>query len=388
MLRRPAWTVAHYCTAVFGYTVALTGMLLLVPLWAKDLGATPAEVGLISSAHAAHQIFLRLPFGLLADRLGELGLLRAGLVLMGGALALLVASTTILMLVAGQVLSGFSRSLFWTAGDVYAGRLEGPAPGAIGYYRSAAAVAGIASPALIGAVVAWRGFASAAGMLAAIVGLTLFLSVGLPRFPRPRSEGQPVRGSAWELLRSPGMVTASLAALITASILAVSLTFLPAHFLERGLPLTMIGFVMSARALAQTITGAVVARSLATRWRPLFAAACLAAGLGFAGAFFVRSAPLALVVVAGAGICQGITHPLATYLASASVDEPRRGLGMGINGTFFSGGLIAGPAILGFLAEGLSLPVAFVVFGAALAALAITPSWHGGPAVARSASPS
>jgi len=388
MLRRPTWTVAHYCTTVFGYTVALTGALLLVPLWAKRLGATPAEVGLISSAHAAHQILLRLPFGLLTDRLGEVGLLRAGLLQMGGALVLLVFSTTILMLVASQVLSGFSRSLFWTAGDVYASRLEGMAPGAIGYYRSAASLAGIASPALIGAVVGRWGFPAAAGVLAGIIGLTVILSAALPGLPRGRrEESPPPAAPVWDLLRSPGMVTASLAALLTASVLAVSMTFFPVHFLERGLTLSIIGLAMSARALAQTITGAMVARSLAARWRPLFALACLAAGLGFGGAFFVRSAPLAFAVVAGAGICQGITHPLATYLASASVDDRRRGLGMGINGTFFSGGLMAGPVLFGLLAEGLSLPVAFVVFGGVLAGFAVAPSWFRGPALAGGVSP-
>ena len=187
----------------------------------------------------------------------------------------------------------------------------------------------------------------------------------------------------WDLIRSPGMVVASVAAALTAAVLAVSMTFFPVHFHERGLPLVLIGLVMSVRAGAQTVTSALVARVLAPMWRPLFVLACVAAGAAFVGAAFVRAAPLAFAVAAGAGICQGITHPLATYLTSVSTREEQLGLGMGINGTFFSGGLMGGPAAFGLLAQAGSMPGAFVVFGALVAGTGALPLWSRGVAAAR-----
>jgi MFS family permease len=362
-----------YCTVTLLYNAALTGTLLIVPLWAKHLGASPAELGLISAAHAAHQIVLRVPSGLLADRIGELTMLRVGLIHMSGAVVLLAAGGGMAMLFISQVLSGLSRSLFWTSADVYASRLEQRTPGAIGFYRSAGSLGAIVAPVLVAIIISRYAFPMAGGVLVAMIAATLATAAVLPPFPRAVASSRITgRTSVWTLLRAPGMPTASTAAVLTAAVLAVSTTFFPVHFLEQGIPLVIIGFVMSGRAVAQTITSALVARVLSARWRPLFALACLVAGVAFAGAVFARTVPAAVAVAAGAGICQGITHPLATYLTSIQTQE-QRGLAMGINGTFFTGGLMGGPAAFGLLAQVLSVPTAFAVFGLAVAGVAITP---------------
>ena len=53
------------------YGLSLNAMMLLIPLYAIDLGFRLSDQGIIIAAPAAFKVFARLPGGAISDRFGE-----------------------------------------------------------------------------------------------------------------------------------------------------------------------------------------------------------------------------------------------------------------------------------------------------------------------------
>ena len=77
-MRNSFTLVTLYIVAFVGFT-GFSFLFPVIPLYAAELGADVAEVGVIAAMNAYVAAFLLIPFGLLSDRLGRHRLLGGGL---------------------------------------------------------------------------------------------------------------------------------------------------------------------------------------------------------------------------------------------------------------------------------------------------------------------
>lgn len=99
--------VLTLATGVFAFS-AVTAARMQLSLFALDLGAQPAEVGILYAAQFAFPLLLSWPIGRWADRIGSRGLLMWGLVAGTVGMVLPWAYPNMIVLYAASLLSGLS----------------------------------------------------------------------------------------------------------------------------------------------------------------------------------------------------------------------------------------------------------------------------------------
>ena len=99
---------------------ALFGSLLLVPLFAEELGASPAEIGIIVAAYSAANLLASYMFGRLSDIHGRRVFLISGLVLSALACVLQYLAWDTVSLLVTRVALGFCAGIYPAALLAYA----------------------------------------------------------------------------------------------------------------------------------------------------------------------------------------------------------------------------------------------------------------------------
>ena len=164
--------------------------LPLVPLFARGLGASTVDVGMINAGFMLAAAALALPLGLMSDRLGRKRLILAGMgISCLTSLFLLVARTPLhvglIYLFSGVGLACFSPAMMSHVGDSSPPNFLGRA---YGWYTSALYLGMALGPGFGGAV-ATKGFGTAFAVSAAIIGAGVIVAgfrVGNPAPPAPR----------------------------------------------------------------------------------------------------------------------------------------------------------------------------------------------------------
>jgi MFS family permease len=104
---------------------ALFGSLLLVPLFAEELGASPAEIGILVAAYSMSNLLASYIFGRLADVHGRKIFLILGLVLSSITCAIQYFAHDTMMLLATRIMLGFCAGIFPAALMAYAYESKG-----------------------------------------------------------------------------------------------------------------------------------------------------------------------------------------------------------------------------------------------------------------------
>jgi MFS family permease len=99
---------------------AIFSSLLLIPLFAEELGASPSEIGIIVAAYASATFLSSYIFGRLADVHGRRLFLRLGLVLSAVACVIQIFANTTATLLLVRVMLGFCTGIYPAALLVYA----------------------------------------------------------------------------------------------------------------------------------------------------------------------------------------------------------------------------------------------------------------------------
>ncbi len=120
MLSRPFVALA---IAIFGATLGLGMVVPVLPLYARDLGATGAEIGLTYSTFAATQIVVSPFAGRLADRFGRRPFLIAGLLAYTAAALGWYITNSIEITLLLRALSGVGAGLLFSIAFAYVGEL-------------------------------------------------------------------------------------------------------------------------------------------------------------------------------------------------------------------------------------------------------------------------
>jgi MFS family permease len=376
--RYEGWLVRSLIVAVaFGTTVH--AVRPMASYRAIELGATAAQVGLITAAFATLSTVLAVPVGRLVDRVGE-----APLLITGG--VLLLGSSIWLLRIDGLVALGVSQALIGVAQLALALGLQSTLASAgnpadrdrrIGALTVFIAVGQILGPALAGWAATGRsaiaGFA--VGLAAAAVVLVFAVSL-LLRGPATHERGtqsvrpadRPLR-AVGRILRIPSIPRALLVSMTVLTSMDILIAYLPVYGEARGIAVSSVTMLLTVRAAAGIVSrmSVVALVEYFGRRRTLLYATLLPA-LAIPAVPLSASVAVLAMLMALTGFGQGLGGPLTLswIAAHTPVDIRATALGLRITGNRLSQMTL--PVAVGLLATTAGLGAVFVSTGLLLGA--------------------
>jgi len=332
--------------------------LPLVPLFARRLGASTVEVGMINAGFMLAATVLSLPLGLVSDRLGRKRLILAGMgISCLTSLFLLLARAPwhvgVIYLFAGVGLACFSPAMMSHVADCVTTRFLGRA---YGWYTSALYLGMALGPGLGGAVAIW-GFDLAFGISALVTGAGVLL--GALRVPSPppaaprAARESTLLADFREIVRSPAVLACWIATFFSTYAWGSLFAFFPLYARDQGISVAQTGLIFTVQAAANALfripLGHLQDRSGNRRSFILW-------GNAFFGLFIAltglarRELPLYLIF-AGVGGAMAATFTAIGAVLSESVAARVRGLAMGGYNTCIYGGFMVSAATLGIVIQ-------------------------------------
>ena len=354
--------------------VAQTMLALAVPLYALELGASVASIGVLVSLPFWLPTVLAIPIGRVVSRFGARQTMLVGAAGVTLAPWLTVAGGGLIGLVATQVLIGIAQVSMGISAQATVAEVgqRGSLERAFGWYTTTVSAGQLVGPLLAGVLLerlaAPNVFAVAGTIPLACVAAAWSLdSQAAPLDARRRS----LIGyrDQWLLLRhNAGVQMALLTTLTMLFAFASHAAFFPVYLQGLSVSPSLIGALMSIRAFASTLVRPVmpvIVRRLGSRSLAALActaAAALAFGLTGATSQLVALATLAALL----GLAVGVAQPLAMVALADHVGPGDRPAALGFRLTVNQAAQVAGPLALGVVAQLVGVEAMFVLGGLTL----------------------
>ena len=350
-----------------------------VPLWALELGAAPAEIGMAVAMRSLGPMLFAIHGGALMDRFGAKAvMLRMGAVCLLACLAYpLLPSVAALM--ALQALFGLAQGLSWVGAQTLIGQWTRGDPTMAGRLSAASLLGTFAGPILAGlawdAGGAWGGFGAMALWSGALVSAAAIL-------PRRRQTAPPgarrLRDiapdpadyrAAVALLAAPAMAALMIGSFARLGAIAVQGSFYPVYVASLGFDATFIGALLGVASLlgagAALLAGPLDRRAPPLATMTVFIAISVVA---IAATPLVSTAPALIVLALVFGASMGVSQAQVLAMLGKAAPPEKHGLAVGLRTTFNRAGSFVTPVALGGLAGALGLTAGFLVSGALLLA--------------------
>lgn len=371
--RWPSRTLAGLIALGVCNHVTLSGARVAVALDALDRGASPATVGVLVALFALLPVFLGVPVGRLADRIGVRRPMLWGSVGTAAGAMLPFAFPGLPALYAAAALIGGSFTLFQVPAQRATGELA-DAPDraasfsflALGYSLS-----GFAGPLVAGLAIDFLGFRPAFALLAALP-LLPAAALAAHRLALPRTHvagAPPTSGGMLELIRIPALRRLFVINAAFALGWDLHTIFVPIYGASLGLSAAAIGAILSAFAAATFVV------RLAMPWiaagtaeaRVLMVALAVAGGVFLAFPFVDSAWALAaLSFVLGLGLGSG--QPVVLSLLHEHAPAGRTGEVVGVRMSLIQSMAVAVPLVFGALGTSLGIVPVFWAVGGCLGA--------------------
>jgi MFS family permease len=377
---RARGTLATCGVAHFVHDGFSDSLYVLLPLWAEAFGLNHAQVGLLKTLYSSAMAAFQLPAGLLAERLGQRGLLVAGTILAGVAVTLFGVAGGFIGLLVFVSLSGsasgvqhpLSSSLVATA---YA---AGPRRAALGTYNFTGDLGKVAFPlavAAVAAVAGWREASFVIGGVGILAGVGVFFALrrfGAGAKPSATSaESVALEVAGWRIRDKRGF--GLLAAISTQDSLVRTgfLTFLPFLLIGKGAEVGTVGFAL-ALVFAGGATGKLLCGHLAERVGIIRTVVLteIMTGLGIL-CLLVLPLTAALILLPLVGLALNGTSSVLYGTVPEFVDSQRQSRAFGLFYTLAIGASAVSPLLSGILSDAAGLAVTLSVL--AVIALAVVP---------------
>lgn len=345
-------------------------MVPLIPLYAVSLGASPVQLGLLTSAFALANAAAQLGGGLLTDRLGPLRLIRSGLLLYGLANVLIATATSAAMLIAYRAFAGVGVGISFIATRLYLAQIADPARMALanGILSAAYSAGQVVGPAFGGIVTTMAGLRAPFLIVGGTSGVAYLPSLAL------RGEMRQARAPEPQVVSGVGLLLSGALVVLTAAqffVLAGFGGFITAYapFATQVLGWSMleVGVIFSVFGAGSVLLGPGISH-LADRMgrRRVAAASCIpAAVFGLAMVLaWPRWTIYGTAFVAGGGIT-AFTAAWFAMVREAS-PEARRGKIFGTTNALSQLGMIAGAMAASAVWQQVGLGPAILVPSAAM----------------------
>jgi MFS family permease len=363
-LRLCAAAILAYCS----YSICRTPIL---PLFARELGATPPLVGLVMGASTLTGVFLKFPSGAWSDVIGRRPLLLAGAAVFASLPFTYLLVPSVFALIAVRCVHGSATAIF---GPVASASISDAAPaGARGAWLSTyATVQGVGQaigPIAAGYLLALGGF-DAVFLAAGVIGLSApLLLLGW----RDRREPQPSH-SRWRQLRE-GASAVMHDRLILITSAAQASQFMLHGTLSAFLPLYAIELLQLRAADVGWLVGLQMVTTIAVRpWvgaasdrtgrRPLIAGGLVACAAGVLWLSAVSSLPQLVAAIFLYAVGAATTSASASAFITDITPPARYGAAHGVFGTIYDIGDASGPIAAGLLVALVGYPRMFQLMSA------------------------
>ena len=345
--------------------LVMTGQGILgpvLPLFAQRMGLSVAAVGVAVASFGLARLIFNVPIGILADARGRKLLLVGGPLVVSVGMIGSAMSASLAPLVVWRFVAGVGSAMYMTGALVYLADVSEPANRArlLGVNQGALLIGTAIGP-VIGGLLADRfGFEAPFYVVAAATAAASLYALFRLEETRPAKAAHPHRAGLgrahiWQrLLTSPPFVAVLLVNLVVFLTRGTTRnTLLPlAGADEFGMSLAEIGLLLSGMALINIVllAPATMAADRYGRSRvivpSLFGTAAGLTVLALAGDIGV--------FVAGAGVlalATSVAGPAPAAFAADVVGEESRGAALGLFRTAGDLGLLAGPPLLGLVAD-------------------------------------
>jgi MFS family permease len=359
-------------------TQASWGLVIpVLPLYARQFGATATDLGVIVSAFNVARLAINIPAGLLADRVNRRLLLIGAVAGVGLILWATSLAQSVLMLICQRFALGLAGGIAITVGqsllaDLTDAKGRGQAMATLQAFQLAGGALGPSVGGIVGGMFGVRWSYVVAGYIA----LTMagWSALRLPRTV-PGSEPHVSRAGGFLSLFADRSYVASCILGFTLFLVRFggqqTLVALIAYSWA-GLSATAFGVALSVMTALNLLTVGVVGRlSDRGRKRPLLLSLAMTAA-GYLAFAVARSPWVFLAVLALVGLANGVSGSVPAAYCADVVPAERRGSGIGVYRTFGDAGGLVGPVCLGAVIDhaGLSLASVLVAVTVALASIA------------------
>src|SRR5687768_14965359 len=183
-LRGPLGVLA---SMLFVSQLGIGVMLPIIPLYAISLGASPRELGLLTTAFSLANVAAQLAIGFILDRIDPRIPVRVGIATYAGANFLISTATSVPSLLAFRALAGLGGGANLVADRVYLSRIADPARLAYlnGLLGSAASSGALMGPAIGGLLAQVADLRAPFLVVAATSSIAFLASLRLPPASRP-----------------------------------------------------------------------------------------------------------------------------------------------------------------------------------------------------------
>lgn len=343
MLRRPADDAGQnfvaVCVSLTFCFVVYSMLLVAVPVYGLELGASPLMLGVILSSQYLLPFLLAIPLGGVVTRHGGRVTLVAGGLLMVAGLLLMQALPGYYGLIAGQLLIGLAHlQMVLSAQTIISSLATGSKlEGYFGWYSTWLSGGQVVGPLLAGGWIHWAGgvgnlFLVMAG-LALIAGITgLWLTGEAARGMTVSRKRSGFRAQA-SLMRTNIGVQTSIAITVAGMFaLGVYGSYLPVYLDSLEMTAMMIGILVSLRSGTSMMIRPFIPRIITLvggRKKSTLLAVCITAvGLGCIG--FTGSVFAIAILSVFVGLGGGLTQPLSMVVLAESVDPEQRSGALGM----------------------------------------------------------
>src|SRR5574341_167461 len=341
-------------------SIGQRGAKVAVSLYALELGAGAAAVGVLAALFAAFPLLLAVRAGRLSDRFGVRAPIVLGSAVMALGLAVPLAAPGIASLFLCSALMGLGHIFFHVSVHNLVGSLGDDAERTRNFstFALGSSIAAFLGPSTAGFAIEFAGFGPAFALLAIVAAtpaLVVLVSPGL--IPsRVAHEGEAQAKSAFDLLAIPALRRTLIMSGVTLTGIELFSFYLPIYGRSIGLSASVIGMVLSTYAVAGFIVRSFMHR-LAQRYTEVgvltgslfIAALAYLAVPGLADGFLLAGAAFAL------GLALGSAQPLTIILTYNHAPAGRSGEALGMR-------------IMANKVTQIAVPLAFGGFGAALGA--------------------
>jgi MFS family permease len=233
-------------------------MLPLIPLYARSLGASPLQLGLLTSGFAVANAVGQLSSGWLSDRVGARRFIRAGIATYAGANVLIASAANAVVLIAFRALAGLGAGIDFVATRLYLTQVSDPNRLALynGVLSAVYSTGQVAGPAF-GGLVAMAGGLRLPFLIVGLCSSIAFLCSLL--LPRPVTGATPataaVDDGARGLVSGPAAVLLLSQALLLAGYGAFVTTYAPLATTVLGWSTAEVGIVFSIFGAGSILLG-------------------------------------------------------------------------------------------------------------------------------------
>lgn len=333
----------------------------IVPELASFGDSTIAQ-GTIYSAYFLGAFLLVLPAGLIADRAGELPLVRGGLLLTVASGVLLTLTTSTLLIVVFRVIEGIGAGLFVPAAlSLINSRPDHETSS--GYFMAMLNIGLVAGLIASGWLVEMTGVGVSGIATFTLIGAipTLASMVMQPGGGQPRPAREPIRNTGRRLLRVIQEYFWLWISTIVLLGITGALTSLYPEFSD--LSPSLVGLVIAGMSTATAIAVIVVSHAHLPPI-PTIKGASLAMAAAVLCVFF---SPVFFILV---GAIAGVV--MIAQLAYLAESETRQGVVMGLFNAASYGGMTFLPVLAGFIAELTTFVLAFAIIALSAVFVAFT----------------